>query len=106
MKGKIFTAVAVVVGYHAVSFYYSYRTLDFARMGPKQKAAIVLGLLLWVGTQVAIVLTIGRGVQRFTAAAPGRRWRALGPWALKCVMIWIAVLFALVLASALIPPVR
>ena len=107
VMGKIPTAVAVVVvGYYAVGFYRSYRTLDFARMGPKQQALMVIFLLLWVGTQVAIPYMIVRGVRRFRAAAPGRRWPALGAWALKCVMIWMAVGFVFVLAFTVIQKMR
>jgi hypothetical protein len=105
--GKIPTAVAVVVvGYYAVGFYRSYRTLDFARMGPKQQALMVIFLLLWVGTQVAIPYMIVRGVRRFRAAAPGRRWLALGAWALKCVMMWMAVGFVVVLVFTVIQQMR
>jgi hypothetical protein len=101
--GKILTAVAVVlVGYYAVGFYYSYRTLDFAHMRPQLQAGMKLGLMVWVGTKIAIVLMIVGGVQKFRAAAPGRRWRALGAWALKCVVIWIAVGFVFVLAFTVI----
>jgi len=98
-------AACIVLSY-AVGFYNSYRTLDFASMGPQKQAAMKLGLLLWVGSKMAFVLMSVRLVQRFRAAIPGRRWRALGAWALEWVVIWMAVAFVFITAFTVIQGMR
>ena len=74
---------------------------SFARMRPKLQVAMVIGLLFWMSTPVAIAYTIKGTVRRFKAAAPGRRWLALA-WALGCVVIWVVVALAVILVFTVI----